>query len=155
MRKMALWKSAKALPKIFVNTIPKSGGVFIESALCEIAGCKHLILGTGYFPNDTLLIDAARQFAQGAYSAQQHADCRPNNLAILEKFVSRWVVHFRDPRSVTLSWTCHLDEIVRRGASNLLDHTAPIPDDDYLSLDFSDRLGSQATHFLAQGIEPT
>jgi len=153
---MSLWrKSARPRTKIFVNTIPKSGSVFIESALCEIAGCKHLTVGTGYFPNDTLLIHVARRFTQGGYSAQQHADCRPNNIAILEKFVSRWVVHFRDPRSVTLSWTHHLDECVRRGWSGLLDQTAPIPDDDYLSLDFSDRLDWQITHFLPQVVEWT
>jgi Sulfotransferase domain len=153
---MFLWRrSAKPQTKIFVNTIPKSGSVFIESALCEIAGCKHLVLGTGYFPNDTLLIDVARRFTQGGYSAQQHADCRPNNIAILEKFVSRWVVHFRDPRSVALSWTHHLDESVRRGWSSLLDQAAPIPDKDYLSLDFNGRLDWQITHFLPHVVDWT
>jgi hypothetical protein len=152
---MDFWKRARLRQKMFVNTIPKSGSVFIESALCAIAGCQHLVLGTGYFPNDTLLIDAARKFAQGGYSAQQHADCRPNNIAILEKFVSKWVVHLRNPLSVTLSWTHHLDESVRNGKASLLDQAAPIPDANYLSLDFSSRLDWQITHFLPQVIDWT
>ncbi|WP_407174385.1 sulfotransferase domain-containing protein [Bradyrhizobium sp. STM 3562] len=134
--------------KIFVNTIPKSGSVFILTALQELAGCEHLVLGTGYVPNDSLLLDQARKFSQGGFAAQQHADCRPNNLAILEKFVPKWVVHLRDPRSVTLSWTHHLDKFVALNQRGMLDYVAPIPGEDYLALDFSGRLDWQITHFL-------
>jgi Sulfotransferase domain len=138
----------KERPKIFVNTIPKSGSLFIQNVLQVIAGCEPLVLGTGYFPNDSILLDQARKFSEGGFVAQQHADCRPNNLAILEKYVPKWVIHFRDPRSVTLSWTHHLDKLAVGDQKALLDYAAPIPGDDYLSRDFSGRLDWQIANFL-------
>jgi hypothetical protein len=141
--------------RIFVNTIPKSGSVFIQNTLRSITRCEHLILGTGYFPNDTILIDQARRFSEGGFAAQQHADCRPNNLAILERYVPKWVIHLRDPRSVILSWTHHLDKFVALNQKGMLEYVAPIPGDDYLALDFSGRLDWQITHFLPNVIHWT
>ena len=137
-------------PRIFFNTIPKSGSVFVADALCELSGCQHLILGTGYFPNDTILIEEARKFSKGGFVAQQHADCRPNNIAILERYVEKWVVHFRDPRSVTLSWTHHLDALIKQNALYMLEYAAPFPGEEYLAQDFNDRLSWQIKHFLPE-----
>ena len=83
---------------LLIVTIPKSGGTFLENALRELSGNAHLIVGTGYFPNDTLLVERVRLFASGGFIAQQHSDCSPINISLLERYVGRWVVHIRDPR---------------------------------------------------------
>jgi len=133
---------------IFVNTVPKSGSVFIETTLRDIFGYEHITLGTGYFPNDTILLEQARKFREGGFSAQQHADCGPNNIALLEKYVVRWVIHLRDPRSVALSWTHHLNKFVQLNQHWMLDYSAPIPDENYLNLSFSEKLDWQIANFL-------
>lgn len=128
---------------IFVTTLPKSGSVFIESVLRAISGNAHLILGTGYFPNDTLLADRVRLFAKGGFIAQQHTDASPNNIALLEKHVGRWIIHIRDPRSVVLSWTHHLETLTE----NLVEFAAPIPPPDYTNKPFAERLDWQIENF--------
>jgi len=139
---------ASTAPSIFINTIPKSGSVFLEAVLRSVTGHTHLILGTGTVPNDAILIERAKLFARGGFIAQQHADASPNNLALLEKYVGRWIVHLRDPRSVILSWTHHMDKLAADGHADLFDFSGPIPDETYLARTFSGRLDWQIDNLL-------
>ena len=49
---------------------------------------------------------------------QEHLDANPLNLRMLNDFCKKWVIHLRDPRSVVLSWTHHINKYNAMGGHN-------------------------------------
>lgn len=116
------------IPSILMVTIPKSGSVYINHALSNGLGVENLILSNRYFPEDQLYLDAIDEFARGGRIVSAHINASAVNLQILNAFVPRWIVHFRDPRSVLLSWVHHQIGLAKdKSRSRLLLHVTPAP----------------------------
>ena len=99
------------LPSILVVTIPKSGTVFTNQMLSRGLSLEPTSVSFGYFPHYLVDIPKLVSFIEGGQVASAHFDASPVNLQSLTAFVKKWVVHIRDPRSVTLSWVHHMNRL--------------------------------------------
>lgn len=116
----ALLKARRPTRSVFLNTIPKSGSVYLTSRFAAGLGLQTQQVSYGYFPHDLLSVPAMEQFGKGGAIAQRHLHAHPVNLQLLRDYCGRWVVHFRDPRSVTLSFVHHYNKHHRQGGPNFL-----------------------------------
>lgn len=116
----------KGLRSILVVSIPKSGTVYINGLLTRGLRRPNVSLGLDYFPDDRANYRKVEVFAGGGYVASAHFSACEQNLRILGAMLDRWVVHIRDPRSVVLSLTHHLDRQLRFDP-RLLYAMAPAP----------------------------
>lgn len=92
---------------ILLNTMPKSGSVYILKSLAKIVNLKTMHFGDP--SNGRISTKDVAAFSAGGFVAQNHLDPSADNLQILEQLKPRMVLHLRDPRQAMLSWLYHLD----------------------------------------------
>jgi hypothetical protein len=135
------------LPSILVVSIPKSGTIYTQRLLTEAIGHQPAYISLGYFPQD--LVDYAKLpgFVSGGQLCSTHLDASPANLDRLSRFVDRWVVHVRDPRSVVLSWTHHIAKLAAE-RPHLLLHVHPSPPVECRDWPLQEHIWWHLEHFL-------
>ena len=119
------------LPSIVLNTLPKSGSVFIATTLAQGLGLEFLAVSQGYFPSDLIEYRKMQELSKGGRITQAHFDASPMNLQILRKLRTRMVLHLRDPRQALLSWVHHMDRLKKEGQEDLLWWVCPTPPEEY------------------------
>jgi hypothetical protein len=97
------------LPPILLNTMPKSGSIFILRCLSQGLGIGETKIATNLFPDDLIIREKLDDLALGNLIAQQHLPARDINLSFLGRRLDRMIVHVRNPRQAMLSWLHHLD----------------------------------------------
>lgn len=138
----------KAPTSALLISIPKSGTVFLHNTLASLCSLKSMIISNQYFPEDQIRLDEIQQFARGSHIASTHLDPNPANLQLLDAYVPRWHVHFRDPRSVVLSWTHHLFRLRQEGREVEWLRVVPSPPPNYGARGFAEQVDWQIEHFL-------
>lgn len=114
------------LPGIFLNTVPKSGSVFIFESLRQGLGLEPVILASRlHLTQDLLVMNSLQQLHRGGFMAQEHLPALPLNLRFLERFLERWIVHLRDPRQATLSWVHHIQKYLDTERSGYIEIYLP------------------------------
>lgn len=96
-------------PSIFINTLPKSGSVYIYSALSSGLGLGFVQIGTNDFPESIIDIARIKEFASGNKVSQLHLPATLTNLMYLCLNIDKMVLHIRDPRNTMLSWIHFMD----------------------------------------------
>lgn len=124
----------------------------MNAMLRDGLGLENFIVSNRYFPVDQLNLDAMPEFAKGGYVASAHIDASPENLQILDEFVPRWMVHFRDPRSVLLSWVHHIERLA--GEQRYVDmlRVCPVPPRELHDWSFERRIDWHLDNFLPRVI---
>jgi hypothetical protein len=93
---------------LFINTIPKSGSVYIQNAISDGLGIK-LVSGTeisgGAFPEQMLIQQTGYDNLGKTSVLQNHVPANKMNLSIMELYYPKFVLHVRDPRQALISWT--------------------------------------------------
>lgn len=140
-------------PSIFINTLPKSGSIFISLSLQASTDMDSQRLAYGCYPNDMIDYQKALEFSLGGRIAQEHLDASPRNLRLLEKYAKHWVLHLRDPRSSMISWIHHLDLIHNRGDLTTVEFSDPFLPPDYFTWDMLRKIDWQIDHYLAQSVK--
>ena len=97
------------IPPMLLNTMPKSGSIYISRALAQGLGISEMKIGVCLFPNDLVIREKLDAFAIGHTVAQQHLPASDINVRFIAARLERMVVHVRDPRQATLSWLHHID----------------------------------------------
>jgi hypothetical protein len=115
------------VPSLLLNTLPKSGSVFLMHTLSETLGCGRLHLGNMYSLIDQISLEKMRAFAKGGWVVQDHLAPSLENLQILRHFGCSMVLHVRDPRQAMVSWLHHLDRVYRKQGEEPLLLVAPRP----------------------------
>ena len=99
---------AARLPCIFMNTMPKSGSVYIHRRLSSGLGVPFSRIAVGTMLQERIVPSWAEQVARGGALTQQHADATATNLyALKASGMTKVIVHVRDPRQATLSLVHH------------------------------------------------
>ncbi|MBS0624217.1 MAG: hypothetical protein JSS62_06325 [Verrucomicrobia bacterium] len=97
---------------IFINTMPKSGSVYIISVLEQ--SLKHF----GYqftrvsqlrFHDDYMDPLMILRMINVPFYAQGHVDATDYNLDVLAIYFPRFILNVRDPRQAMLSWLHHIE----------------------------------------------
>jgi hypothetical protein len=103
--------SSQRQESILLNTMPKSGSVYVAMSLEKLLGLSFMHLGNRYVLIDQIDVQDARTFTRGGYVSQNHLAPSNENLQILQQLKLKMVLHLRDPRQALLSWLHHLDWI--------------------------------------------
>ncbi len=142
-------------PSCMVVSVPKSGTVFLNRLLSEGLGLRDMVVSNRYFPIDQLWLDAMPEFAGGGRIASVHIDASSVNIKLLRRYAPSWVVHLRDPRSVVLSWTHHIERLFTEGQLDQMLRVEPTPPFDYHAKPFAERLSWQIENFLPAAVSWT
>lgn len=143
-------KPAVKLPSICLNTMPKSASIFIQDVLHHALGLERIRISGGYFPDDLVVPAWLDVLAQGHRITQEHLPARALNLRLLGRHMDRLVLHVRDPRQATLSWTHHVATLARNRREAELAMIDPVLPQDYFDRDLSGQLDWQIdTHLPA------
>jgi len=107
---------ADNLPGIFLNTMPKSGSLYLwqvlEYGLC-VPACR---VSHSTFPGDIIVPEWLDRLRCGNVVTQEHIPASLENLAAMSRAgVKKIIVHVRDPRQATVSWMHH---IIKRWEDN-------------------------------------
>ena len=150
----------KNFPGIFINTLPKSGSVFIHSALITGLDLPKWRIGLAIFPDDIAIPEYTKRLAAGNLVSQEHLPAHNKNLITLRQSgIDRLVVHVRDPRQALLSWVHHVDRQYKNG--NFEPTGYPLCDgyfslsykgqkdcEPYFSLDFEEKINWHIEYYL-------
>lgn len=102
----ASYKKSKPLPAILLNTLPKSGSVYIATTLKEGLGIEWQYISYSY---GELRLDIAKEIStSGNVICQEHLTASMFDPDMMELF-PKMILHLRDPRQAMLSATHYLD----------------------------------------------
>ncbi len=93
----------KGIPPILINTLPKSGTIYIRGRLSESLDIPYQQLAIAPLYNDPIpsWLDG---FSKGGAVAAEHLHANPQTIKLLNQSgLKRLVVHVRDPRQSALS----------------------------------------------------
>src|SRR5271170_1728898 len=143
------WTAARKLPPILINTMPKSGSIYLTRTIANSLEIEYSLrsLASGVFPTYAMIPTALERFRCGNVVRQEHFDASPTNLAICERYVDRMVLHVRDPRQATLSWTHHFNRLLALSPNG--EHgTTHQPPDDFCRWPFHNQIDWHIDHHL-------
>ena len=140
-------------PPILLNTLPKSGSVYIITTLQRGLGTSFQKLGRGTFPVDMIDGDQLAAFGGSRVVSQEHLDASAYNLTMLARVVGRVAVHFRDPRAASYSWMHHLTGLMRSAPEYERRHGLLLPPEDYADASESDRMAWIVDHHFPSCIQ--
>jgi hypothetical protein len=110
-------------PPILLIAMQKSASEYIRDTLLRALDIPLIYATVGTVPRDRFVPSALRQLALGGALCRTHADAGDVS-AIIGAGIDRIVVHVRDPRQVTISWT----HMMRRLAPVEFNYSAPMYD---------------------------
>lgn len=143
--------AGQAAPGILLNTLPKSGSIYLLTYLSKALHLQQKSVALGYFPNDLADWQGIKAIGSGGRIAQTHLDASPANLQIFEYYLRRWIVHIRDPRQALLSWVHHLVKH-RSMREDLPLESCPAPPQEYYDYTLGRQIDWQIGVFLPQAV---
>jgi hypothetical protein len=139
--------------RVLLNTLPKSGSVFLFRTLSEGLGLPRMHLGNTYSLVDQISLAQIARFAAGSFVSQNHLAPSPENLQLLEHFGCSVVLHVRDPRQAMVSWVHHLDRLCHDDDSEILLLFTPRTPRGYFTWDLVRKLDWQIANHLPQSVD--
>lgn len=114
------------LPSIYLNTLPKSGSMYLFESLKKGLGLQYEQTSSRiYFTEDRIIYEAMLRLAQGGCISQEHLPAHPWNLYVLKKTLPKMIVHVRDPRQACLSWAHHCQNYFQTGQTRVIEMYLP------------------------------
>jgi len=136
---------------ILLNTMPKSGSVYVCKSLAKILALRTMYIGNQYGLIDQIDVKDAVTFSGGGFVSQNHLAPSPENLQILQHFKLKMVLHLRDPRQALLSWIHYLHYITGgNDNSEQLLYFAPRTPAGYFAFSLSRQIDWQIENYLPQ-----
>ena len=133
-------------PFVFINTLPKSGSMFIWEGLLQGLNLQQCRISSSSFPDDVVSTEALSTFCTGGYCSQEHVPATEFNVRALCGFLDRFVIHIRDPRQAMLSWIHHIDVAYEKNIrAQIVGFCPPIPDG-YLGWDLPQKIDFHLDH---------
>ena len=138
-----------SFPGILLNTLPKSGSVFLAKSLTQGLNLNLLLAASRvFFPQDLVFYPALAKLSEGGCLAQEHLPASALNLRMFDKYLKKWIVHLRDPRQALLSWAHHALKYGQGEMAQLVEIYLPEDLRGFLAQDFSLQLDYHITNYL-------
>lgn len=131
---------------IFLNTLPKSGSLFISHVLTSQTGYPGVRISLSRFHDDYIQEDQIRKFFSLNCITQEHIDASNENVQILEKYFSKMILHLRDPRQELISWFHHVEKLQTSDYGIWSQDICP--PEDYFIWSLEEKLDWQIENFL-------
>ena len=148
----AVAQHRKRVPSIHLNTLPKSGSLYIWANLAMRLAVARTQISCTFFPDDMIVLRDIRQMAEGGFISQSHLPASSLNRRILCSYLDRIIVHVRDPRQATLSWSHHVDKYSAEDTEEIRYVKPPLPKD-FSTRSFEERLDWQIENHLPHCIQ--
>ena len=110
---------------IFINTLPKSGSLYLLTRITKGLRIHSMRISSGYFPLDIIDLVRLEEFLAGQFMCQGHVTPNPLNIRIVDASLDRMWLHVRDPRQALISMLHHLDRTLQ--ISNALALSVSMP----------------------------
>ncbi|SBS25387.1 Sulfotransferase domain protein [Marinomonas aquimarina] len=146
------WREQKKSPFIYLNTIPKSGNKYIANNLLMSPYCSESRdISAGPWGNSNLHeFQIKRAIIEGGVLIG-HASPSSYNVGVLkDNGIHKMVLHTRDPRAATLSFTHWINKKLKAGN---LEAWAHPPVDGYAELPFEKQLDVVLSYWLDSLVE--
>lgn len=97
---------ARGVPPILLATLPKSGSIYIWSAIEQTVQAPTFAIAIPNSMLDERLVEPLVEvFARGGMIAQHHLSASRENIEMLKRAgIQKVIVHVRDPRQAAVSW---------------------------------------------------
>ncbi len=148
LKRLTFDVGALDIPPIVINTLPKSGSVYIahtlgNSLLAHFDGGK---LCSGVFPHYEIEAENCEMLRQKRIVCQEHFSATRQGVDTIAQFVDRIVLHLRDPRQAALSFLHHMNKFQQEnpGATK----TKHVPPDGYMEWSFEKQLDWHIENYL-------
>jgi len=140
-------------PGILINTLPKSGSVYIWNAISAGLNLPQTRISIDRFNHDIVVPKWAKRFNEEKNQVvHQHIPVTKINLFLLKQNnIDKLIVHSRDPRQSIISWIHHLDILPKSHTElNLIDMDIPFsnPCDYYMSLSMQQKIDLMLYYYL-------
>ena len=135
----------RSQPAIFFNTLPRSASIFITTALRVMLQREFFMVAEIDSADNQIYELNTRLFASGGVITQAHLPASEHNLAILNRYLDKLVVHLRDPRQATLSLV-YLFRRQQAAGPDQIRFLPPLPPD-YLSLPLAEQIDWNLRHY--------
>lgn len=139
-----------SLPRgILISTMQKSGSVFLLNSLMCNYKTRNMRTTSGGFPYSNLSYQLMENLCENKYISQEHIEPSVININIINAFLDKFWLHFRDPRSCLDSWVAHCQRIGERKISNMpIEYLEfdPMPPCDYPKWELPDQRAWMITH---------
>ena len=131
---------------ILLNTMPKSGSVYIWRELSRLLGLPLARISKSNWPVDHVIPSWVEAFSHSRSIAQGHFNPHESNFKhLLKNDLRKMIFHIRDPRQATLSWTHHIRSYMERNLRNQF--WPPLPTS-YEDWSFESQLSWNIEHHL-------
>lgn len=139
-------------PPILIVAMQKSASEYIRDTLLEALDIPLIHPTVGTVPRDRFVPSALRQLALGGALCRTHIDAG-DIAAIVDANIGRIVVHVRDPRQVTISWT-HMMRRLQPVEFNYSAHMydPPVPEA-YLEWPFEQQLAWSFSNYFPEQVK--
>jgi GNAT superfamily N-acetyltransferase len=135
---------------LLLAVVPRSASVFAFETLATGLGLDRVTVCAHQFPQEKINPQSVARLAIPGTICHSHVDARLGNLAAINPFLERMVVHVRDPRQAMLSAVHHLNDLrSRKGASHVAGFGIPLPND-YFDLPLTEQIDFMIEHGLPE-----
>ncbi|MEG3969484.1 tetratricopeptide repeat protein [Microcoleus sp. T2B6] len=129
------------IPGIFLNTLPKSGSMYVLEAISN--GLKKPWMRIAVDDGENISRGAVNILAAKMKLAHEHLPASLRNLCLITEVLDRLIVHVRDPRQAMLSWVHHLSKTIAE-TEDVISLMHMIPDaENYFSLPLTEQISWQ------------
>ncbi|XZN90172.1 MAG: tetratricopeptide repeat protein [Microcoleus sp.] len=143
--KYTLSVNKKIIPGILVNTLPKSGSMYILDSLSKGLNLSIIaISNSSAWPDDVIYNneEILSRMASGGVICNHHLPANSINLAFISMWLDKLIVHVRDPRQATLSLVHHLNRLKNEAPMALI-LTSHLFEEGYFSMSLTDQISWQ------------
>ena len=137
------------LPPIMLNTVEKSGSVFIRQALVRGLGMPKGSIDVREirWPLREVSEDLLKEKIEDRCVIQGHFFPYTDNIAVFSRNLDKIILNFRDPRASTLSYYHHVNK-----REELRHYENPLPDK-YWEMSEEEKLNYQIEHYIPSVIK--
>ena len=142
--KYTLSANKQLMPGILVNTLPKSGSMYILDSLSKGLNFSIIGISNSSWPDDVIYNneEILSRLASGGVICNHHLPVNSVNLTLIGQWLDKLIVHVRDPRQATVSLVHHLNRLKNQNPRWLL-LSPNLFEEGYFSMSLTDQINWQ------------
>lgn len=145
----------RPLPPVVLVTLPKSGSIFIHTAIRRTLRIPMVKINASYTFGTSLNYSALVRLAKGGAVCREHFEADEFLLeAMHREGIKRINLHVRDPRGAIVSWTRNMERSNEVGGlASMMLHCQKVLPEAYPLWPFQERLAWQVEHHLPRYVK--
>lgn len=135
---------------IMFNALPKSASEYCWHTLAANLGYGMVDVSGGIWPEKLASRNVLENISRSRLVGHDHLFANKFNLLAMARYLPKWIIHLRDPRQATISWTHHLQ---RRYKEDPYESRYFDLDEKYFAMPFEKQLDMQIQQFYPRAVQ--